>query len=95
MLGAVPTSVDIPPIVAAYAIESNSALSKLFLSFSDIFGTVLATTEHIARPMGKSINVVDVFITHILMNAETSIKPPISFGPSDPSLLIIIKARRL
>ena len=95
MLGAVPISVDIPPIVAAYAIESNKALSKLFLSFSDIFGTVLATTEQIASPIGKSISVVDVFITNILIRAETSIKPPISFGPSEPRLLIINKARRL
>ena len=90
-----PTNVDIPPMVAAYAIESKRALSKLLLSFSDIFGTVFATTEHIARPIGKSIRVVDVFITHILIKAETSMNPPISLGPSEPSLFIIIKARRL
>jgi hypothetical protein len=82
-------------MVAAYAIESKRALSKLLLSFSDIFGTVFATTEHIARPIGNNIRVVDVFITHMLIKAETSMNPPISLGPSEPSLLIIINARRL
>jgi hypothetical protein len=82
-------------MVAAYAIESKRALSKLLLSFSDMFGTVFATTEHIARPIGNNIRVVDVFITHMLIKAETSMNPPISLGPSEPSLLIIINARRL
>ena len=65
------------------------------MSFSDIFGTVFATTEQIARPIGSNIRVVDVFITHILIKADTSMNPPISLGPSEPSFLIIINASRL
>ena len=92
IFGAVPTRVDIPPMVAAYAIPNIKDVSKNFFSLSVRPGIVLATTEQTARPIGKSINVVEVFITNILINAATVIKPPISLGPLEPAAIIICKA---
>ena len=47
---------------------------------------------HTAKPIGRSISVVDVFITNILTDAATSIKPPISFEPLEPIEIIILSA---
>jgi hypothetical protein len=55
-------------------------------------GIVSDMTAHTANPMGKSISVVDVFITHILIRAATSIKPPTSLLPLEPTNIIIFKA---
>ena len=82
-------------MVAAYAIPSIKAVSKNLVSEELIPGMVVLTTEHTANPIGKSINVVDVFITNILIKAATNIKPPINFEPSDPKAIIILKAIRL
>ena len=90
--GAVPIMVDIPPMVAAYAIPNINAVSKYFCCWLDIFGIVVATTVHTAKPIGRSISVVDVFITNILTDAATSIKPPISFEPLEPIEIIILSA---
>ena len=92
ILGAVPIKVDIPPIVAAYAMPSNRAVSKLDLSLSVSPGIVSAITPQTAKPIGNNINVVEVFITHILINAATSINPPTSFFPLDPTKIIIFRA---
>ena len=51
IFGAVPTSVDIPPIVAEYAIPNINAVSKNFISFSLRLGIVLLTTVHTAKPI--------------------------------------------
>ena len=56
---------------------------------------VSATLAQTARPIGSSINVVEVFITHMLINAETNIKPPISLAPLLPTAISIFNARRL
>ena len=71
---------------------NNSAVSKSFFCLSVNPGIVSAITVHTANPMGKSIKVVEVFITHILISAETSIKPPISLAPLEPTARIIFKA---
>ena len=49
-------------------------------------------TVQTANPIGSNINVVEVFITHILINAATSIKPPTSFLPLEPTEIIILRA---
>ena len=90
--GAVPIIVDIPPIVAAYAIPSIKAVSKYFCCSKDMFGIVVATTVQTASPIGRSIRVVEVFITTILSNAATSIKPPTKAAPDDPTDIIILNA---
>ena len=92
IFGAVPTRVDIPPIVAAYAIPSIKDVSKYVISFSVKPGIVLLTTEHTANPIGNSIRVVEVFITNILIKAAIVIKPAINFGPLDPAAMIICRA---
>ena len=92
IFGAVPTRVDIPPIVAAYAIPSINDVSKYVISFSVKPGIVLLTTEHTAKPIGNSIRVVEVFITNILIKAAIVIKPAINFGPLDPAAIIICRA---
>ena len=74
---------------------SKSDVSKFFLSFAEKFGIVSATLEHTAKPIGKSIKVVDVFITHMLIEAETSIKPPTNFAPLFPIAINIFNANRL
>ena len=56
---------------------------------------MLDTTPQTARPIGNNIKVTDVFITHILNNAATNIKPPTSFAPLVPTAMIIFKAKRL
>ena len=56
---------------------------------------VSATLAHTANPIGSSINVVDVFITHILIDADTSINPPTSFEPLFPMAINIFKASLL
>ena len=94
-MGAVPIKVDIPPIVAAYAIPIKSALSKNFFSWGLISGIVLETTPQTARPIGSNMSVTEVFITHILDKAATSIKPPTSLAPLVPTAMIIFKASRL
>ena len=55
-------------------------------------GIVSDMTPHTANPIGNSINVVDVFITHILIRAATSINPPTSLLPLEPTNIIIFKA---
>ena len=90
-----PTNVDIPPIEAAYAIPSKSDVSKFFLAFAEKFGIVSATLEHTANPIGSNINVVDVFITHMLIEAETSMKPPTNLAPLFPMAINIFNASRL
>ena len=91
-MGAVPINVDMPPIVAAYAIPSNKAVSKFDLSFSEAFGIVSEITPQTANPIGSNIKVVEVFITHILIKAATNIKPPTSVLPLEPTTIIIFKA---
>ena len=59
IFGAVPINVDIPPIVAAYAIPNNNAVSKLDLSLSVRPGIVSDITPHTAKPIGNNINVVE------------------------------------
>ena len=71
---------------------SINEVSKNFISFSVSPGIVLVTTEQTAKPIGKSINVVDVFITNILISAAMVIKPPINLGPLEPAAIIICKA---
>ena len=90
--GAVPIIVDIPPIVAAYAIPNIRAVSKYFFCCSDISGIVLATTVQTASPIGNNINVVEVFITNMLTAAATTIKPPIRLAPLEPVEIIILSA---
>ena len=91
-MGAVPTRVDIPPSVAAYAIPKSNAVSKYLCFSSDRFGIVSLTTEQTARPMGNNIKVVEVFITNILISAATSIKPPIKDEALLPTERIMVKA---
>ena len=57
-----------------------------------IFGVVEEMTVQTANPIGRSINVVEVFITNILSEAATIIKPPINFSPDDPTAVIIFNA---
>jgi hypothetical protein len=64
----------------------------LDLSLSVKPGIVSDITPHTAKPIGNSINVVDVFITHILIKAATSMKPPTSFFPLEPTEIIILRA---
>ena len=92
IFGAVPINVDIPPIVAAYAIPKSNAVSKFDLSFSDKPGIVSDITPQTANPIGSSIRVVEVFITHMLISAATSIKPPTNFLPLEPTEIIIFNA---
>ena len=49
----------------------------------------------IETPMGSSINVVDVFITHILIDALANINPAISDRPLFPTEVRIVRAMRL
>ena len=62
-----------------------SATSKLFLSLAPMFGIEEATEAQTASPIGSSNNVVEVFITHILIRAETNMKPPTNFAPLLPT----------
>ena len=48
-----------------------------------------------SNPIGKSIKVVEVFMTHILIEAETSINPPTNLDPLLPMAINIFNARRL
>ena len=83
---------DIPPIVAAYAIPNNKAVSKSFFCLSVNPGMVSAITAHTANPIGNSIKVVEVFITHMLISADTSINPPTNLAPLEPTARIIFRA---
>ena len=65
------------------------------ISLDEKFGIVSATLAHTASPMGNNINVVEVFITHILIKADTSINPPTSLAPLFPIAINIFNARRL
>ena len=54
-----------------------------------------ATEAQTASPIGSSNNVVEVFITHILIRAETSMKPPTNFAPLLPTRTSICNARHV
>ena len=60
-----------------------------------MFGIEEATEAQTASPIGSSNNVVEVFITHILIRAETNMKPPTNFAPLLPTRTSICNARRL
>ena len=70
----------------------RSAVSKFDLSLSDKPGIVSDITVQTANPIGNNIKVVEVFITHILISAATSINPPTSFLPLEPTAIIILRA---
>ena len=76
ILGAVPTRLDMPPIDEAYAIPSNSDISKFLEFFGEIFGRLSFILEQIAKQIGSNISVVEVFITHILIKNEIPINAP-------------------
>ena len=76
MLGAVPIRLDIPPIEEAYAMPKNKAISKFFVCLLDNPGNASFILTQIAKQMGRSINVVEVFITHMLIKNEMHIKAP-------------------
>ena len=90
--GPVPIRVDMPPIVAPYAIPRSKASWKFSVSFSLKPLTVSFTTVITARPIGRSIIVVAVFITHILITAAVTMKPSIRDAPFDPALFRTNKA---
>ena len=76
ILGAVPIKLDIPPIEEAYAIPKNRAISKFFICLFDKLGSASLILTQIAKQMGRSIKVVEVFITHILIKNEIHINDP-------------------
>ena len=82
-------------MVAAYAIETKELCQNYFYLFQTYLEQFLQQLNILLDQLVITSRVVDVFITHMLIKAETSMNPPISLGPSDPSLLIIINARRL
>ena len=76
ILGAVPIRLDIPPIDEAYAIPRNKAISKFFVFLVVNPGSASLMLTQIARQIGRSIKVVEVFSTHMLIKNEMHIKAP-------------------
>ena len=84
IFGAVPINVAIPPIFAAYAIPNRRATWKFTFSESLKFFPDSFTTEIIARPIGSSMTVVEVFMIHILKRHELTMKPAMMDLPAVP-----------
>ena len=76
ILGAVPIKLDMPPIEEAYAMPRNKAISKFFICLLDSPGSASFILTQIAKQIGRSIKVVEVFITHMLIKNEIHIKTP-------------------
>ena len=74
---------------------SNRDISNALFSLDEKSGIDSATELQTAKPIGSNISVVEVFITHILINADTTIKPPTNIAPLLPTLTSILKANLL
>ena len=76
-------------------IETSQDISKLLNSFLDITGILSLILEEIAKQIGKSISVVEVFITHMLIKKEIPIKAPIRLVAESFITEITLKASLL
>ena len=95
IFGGVPTSVENQPMEEGKAITRRKEVSKEDISFAEKSGMVSETLAHTENPIGSNINVVDVFITHMLIEAETSMKPPTNLAPLCPMAINIFNTSRL
>ena len=73
--------------LAFYLIAYSRKEKFYYLALAFVSFTVSFTTVITAKPMGKSIIVVAVFMTHMLITAAVIIKPKINEEPFDPALL--------
>ena len=95
-LGAVPISVPMPPIVAAYAMAIISTVAKrsLMARRSGLSPAPWATNSMTESAMGTIITVVVVLNTHMLTSPAASMKPPTTLAGLAPTSATKFSAMR-